>query len=414
MTPLSQPKWQRLELCLYALAALTIMLLILFRSPASFIHDEASFYSNLELMSEIGLTKDFLLTMREQSPGPLYQIVHAALRPITGPQVRSVRLVNAACLIGAILLVAGLVQDRGRERRLVIAGSMLAIPGSWVIGGMALTEAPAMLCVCGGIALLLRTLRRPSTLPVDAAWSAVAGFLLSLAIIGRQPYLILIPAVWILTRRADRQRLFLLLLFTLAASVVPVMIFATWGGLVPSPVASRHSEWNPYFAMLGFGYAGLFTLILAPKWFQLNRSLDFACLAALTLGLGANLWKPTLSYLPMASVARSCLGQSLADGLSLVFPVLLPVFGFYFLASALRHLRSQGGDRESMFLTLTTLAIVATCAKSSAQFSSRYVVQAAPFLVAMTSGFAIAGMTRLARILLGGALGISSLLSYYR
>ncbi len=388
--------------------------LILVKSPPAPIYDEGSFRSNLELMNEMGFSRQFLVEMRGQSPGPLYQIVHAAAQPLTATRIGPMRLVNAACLLGAILILALLFAETGWAGGLASTGRMFAIPGLWVVGGMALTESPAMLFVASGIVLLVRTLRTPGSLLVDVGLSAVAGTLLALAILGRQPYMVIPVVAWVLAYRAGRRELILLLTFSLFAAVGPLLVFVTWGGLVPPLLGGIQSGLNPYYALLGFGYAGVFTLLLAPRWFQLNRHLLAVSLAVSALGVSVNLWTRTVQQLPMASVVRPLLGPGVSDIAAIAFPVLFVVFGLYFVASAAINLRARSHDAEFLFFTLAALAIVLTCAKSSAQFSSRYVVQAAPFLMAMTAEFAPAGTSRITRLIVGATLGISSLLSYYR
>jgi len=388
--------------------------IILVKSPPVPIYDEGSFRSNLELMNEMGFSRQFLVEMRGQSPGPLYQIVHAAAQPLTATRIGPMRLVNATCLLGAILILALLFAEMGWAGRLASTGRMFAIPGLWVVGGMALTESPAMLFVASGIVLLVRTLRTPGSLLADVALSAVAGTLLALAILGRQPYMVIPVVAWVLAYRAGRRELILLLTFSLFAAVGPLLVFVTWGGLVPPLLGGIQSGLNPYYALLGFGYAGVFTLLLAPRWFQLNRHLLAVSLAVIALGVSVNLWTRTVQQLPMASVIRPLLGPGVADVAAVTFPVLFVVFGLYFVASSVINLRARSRDAEFLFFTLSALAIVLTCAKSSAQFSSRYVVQAAPFLMAMTAGFAPAGTSRITRLVVGATLGISSLLSYYR
>jgi len=403
----------RFEIGLIAIVALALIALIVAKSPAAPIYDEGPFLENLALMNELGFSREFLVEMGGQSPGPLYQMVHAVAQPLSRARIRPMRLINAACLLGAVLALALTFGGAGWGGGIATAGRMFAIPGVWVVGGMALTEAPAMLLASSGAVLLIWTVRRTGTLTADCALSAVAGSLVALAILGRQPYLVVPAVAWILAYQASRREVVLLTAFTVAAAVAPLLVFLTWGGLVPPMLGNVQSGLNPYFALLGFGYAGVFTVFLAPRWFQSNRGILAAGLAVAVLGVGVNAWTRTVLHMPMASVARPLLGPVVSDFTMVAFPVVFVVFGLYFVASSVMNMRARSGDTEFLFYTLATLAIILTCAKSSAQFSSRYVVQAAPFLVAMTAGFAPAGTGRIARLLAGAALGVSSLLSYY-
>ena len=93
---------------------------------------------------------------------------------------------------------------------------------------------------------------------------------------------------------------------------------------------------------------------------------------------------------------------------------MLAAVGLYYLLLMLVQVWDARENTMRLFLLLGAMAIIATCAKSAAQFSSRYVVQAAPFLVFVAADSSARGNGRLWRLLLGTALGLASLLSYYR
>jgi len=395
-----------------AFAALTVAMVAV--SPARLVYDETVFYPNIALLMRVGLNAEFLRAL-DQSPGPLYQLFHLAWAGVTGLEIRSMRLLNLACIGLCIPLLAGWASTMrlGSSARWSIAGSMLAIPPMWVISGLALTEAPAMLCLCASIFLLLRALRRSGGV-VPALMAVLAGLLLSLAIIGRTPYLLVIPAAWAFALEPGFKAWRVLGVFTVAALLLPVPMFLAWGDLMPPPVSVIQSGLNPLFGLYGFAYAGLFVSLIAPGWLRwIPRA---AAAAALLAGAGAlaNNFSHWLTFLPLQTVVERLLPAAVVLRLGYTFPAVLAAVGLYYLLLMLVQVWDARENTMRLFLLLGAMAIIATCAKSAAQFSSRYVVQAAPFLVFVAADSSARGNGRLWRLLLGTALGLASLLSYYR
>ncbi len=405
---------ERAELGLYVVAFAVMAVAMAAGLPARPVYDEKVFVPNIALLTRLGLNAEFLRAL-DQSPGPLYQLFHLAWAGVTHLEIPSMRLLNLACIGLCVPLLAGWATTMGLSvaRRWSIAGSMFAIPPMWVISGLALTEAPAMLCLCASVFLLLRALPRPGG-AVPTLMAAFAGVLLSLAILGRTPYLMVIPAAWAfaLDSRFNARRL--LVVFTVAALVLPAPVFLAWGGLTPPSVTEIQSGLNPLFGLYGFAYAGAFVALIAPggiRW--IPRAAAAAALIAVTGALANNI-SHTLTHLPMATVAERLLPAAVVLRVGYTVPAVLAAVGLYCLFLMLVQVWGARQDPMRLFLILSAMAIVATCAKSAAQFSSRYVVQAAPFLVFVAAESSARGTGHLLRLLLGAALGLASLLSYYR
>jgi len=318
-----------LGLSVLAFAALTVAMVAV--SPARLVYDETVFYPNIALLMRVGLNAEFLRAL-DQSPGPLYQLFHLAWAGVTGLEIRSMRLLNLACIGLCIPLLAGWASTMrlGSSARWSIAGSMLAIPPMWVISGLALTEAPAMLCLCASIFLLLRALRRSGGV-VPALMAVLAGLLLSLAIIGRTPYLLVIPAAWAFALEPGFKAWRVLGVFTVAALLLPVPMFLAWGDLMPPPVSVIQSGLNPLFGLYGFAYAGLFVSLIAPGWLRwIPRA---AAAAALLAGAGAlaNNFSHWLTFLPLQTVVERLLPAAVVLRLGYTFPAVLAAVGLYYL-----------------------------------------------------------------------------------
>ena len=105
-------------------------------------------------------------------------------------------------------------------------------------------------------------------------------------------------------------------------------------------------------------------------------------------------------------------------------PFLIKIIGLtagsVLLATALvfawvscRNILRMQGDPEQLFFAAAFFLLLATCIKSSAQFSSRYVAQAAPVAILMLAPSFTAGGTAIPRFLLGVLLGFLALAGYY-
>jgi hypothetical protein len=202
--------------------------------------------------------------------------------------------------------------------------------------------------------------------------------------------------------------------FTVVALLLPMAVFLAWGGVTPPLVSTIQSGVNPLFGLYGFAYAGVFVALLAPGWIRwIPWAAAATALLACAGGLANNL-SPVLPWLPLTTVAEQLLPPAIVLRLGYTFPAVLAGAGLYFFLVMSVRMWEARRDSMRLFLIVSAMAIILTCAKSSAQFSSRYVVQAAPFLVIMASQSPLAGTGRVFRLLLGAGLGMASLLSYYR
>ena len=110
------------------------------RQPPLF--DEVYFVKNFELFEKHGLSKEFLVKMDNQAPGPLYELVHFAFKPLTGLTTPGIRLVNVFLLGLTILLLAriiGIYRNISFAQSLPFAVALMAVPMVWQVTGLALT-----------------------------------------------------------------------------------------------------------------------------------------------------------------------------------------------------------------------------------------------------------------------------------
>ena len=401
------------EALLYAASLAILLFSIHFRSPAALTYDERNFYPNLELLQKTRLDTTFLRSMKYQSPGPLYQVVHLAASPITRLSIKRMRFLNLLMLVAAIVVLGALLSEKLGMRGWFAAGSLLAIPVTWVIGGLALTEAPSLLFLMLCLLLLQSGLSEKISLAGSLLLAILAGACMSCAIAGRTPYLLVIPAAWALYKPNGKSGV-VLVAFTATSLIVPALLFYTWQGLVPPHVAQIHGALEPLYVFWGLAYAGAFIFLIAPSCLTWNPGWALLCAILGILFAAFNFVFQYRWYLPMTTAIRGALGEEWSRPAGYIFPGLIAVAGLYCaLCLGVKAWRGREGRDNQLFGTLAAVAIIVTCAKSSAQFSSRYVLQAAPFLILAAGEYAASGPWRLARLSGGITLGLISLMSYY-
>jgi len=414
--------WNALTVWEWALLAVLVTLVLL--SPRDFRFDEPVFVANLQLLAEVGPGPALLRNLTEQSPGPLYQYVHAVLRPLTGWAPIAMRLAN----LGLFLLVGVLLQRAaGDEAGVVTEGrplgiargtireafaSILRAPPSWVVAGLALTEVPAMLFLAASLIVLGVVVRAAEQTPRDLLLAGCAGLLLGVAILGRTQFLMVIPAAGVLA--LARGMRVATAVYCLAASVLPLWMFRVWGGLVPPDVRAIQSGINPYFGLLALGYLAVITFFVCPPWFRLPRAA-YVWAAGLTLGLAAgNQWLGIEGWVPVRPWAERWASAAALSVVSRSTPPILAGVSMLYLLGLVRTVRGSRDRVWSLFLAVAVCLTIATCVKSAAQFSSRYVVQAMPLIYLLAAS--TPPQSRLVEATLaclGAVLGGLSLYSYY-
>jgi hypothetical protein len=380
-------------------------------SPAKFLYDERYFADNFPLLRELGPGAEFVRSLKFQSPGPLYQYLHAVLEPVTGLAPVPMRVANL-CLFVIVALIlhrfgATATPANGRS----ILPMLLRAPTTWVTAGLALTEMPAILFLTASL-FVLRSIVQSSRHTFREHCAAVlAGVLLGISVTGRTQFVVVIAAALVLA--VERRMRGIVLLFCVSAAILPAWLFWTWGGLVPPDVQAIQSGLNPYFGLLAMGYLSFITFFMCPGWFVL-RDADYwgGAVVALTF-MVVNYWLEIGIHLPLQSFMEERLPEALIRLISHATPALLAGVTFLYCVSLAKHVWANRQDLWFVFLTVALLLVVGTCVKSSAQFSSRYVAQAIPFIVLLCTAIPVRRRLETACGLAGGMLGLLSLSSYY-
>lgn len=390
-------------------------------NPNPFVFDEPLFPPNVLLMEKLGFGKQFLREMIDQAPGPLYEFVHLPLKSITNLEPRAMRTVNLLLFFGVIYLLTLIYKQSSFDRKLAfyLALHIIAITTLWQVAGLVLTEIPAMLFATLTFLIGVVLLKVPVTdYKRILLYSVLMGICGGLAILGRTPYLVMIPAffgVLFVSRFFNKQEVSIPLTFgpfAVIALAMIIPIFLVWGGMVPPLQPRVEGAIQPWHGLLACAYAGVIGVILNPKWFRFNYTILVLLLGAYIVFYILGLMELGFEYAPMATTVIRVAGINVFNVYVKLISPLLATAGFYFLVCCWYRGKENITNLVYVFALLTSLAILASSAKISHQFSSRYVAQAAPFLVIMFANADETDRWKWIRLTIGITMGFLSLNTY--
>ena len=375
-------------------------------SGTTLVYDEPYYMDVVASVHEHGLSARFLQNVPGPA-GPLHALVHYVLEPLSHLRPPRVRFVNLALLGVMIGGVWGIARLQRSARPFLTSLSVVSIPMTWVVAGLALTEIPAMCLAVLALLLLLYAVKPGGT----AQWMAAlgGGLIFSAAILGRQPFLAVLLALPLLL---TRQSFIYLVLFLCAALPLPLVVFYVWGGIVPPQTAyAGAGGLSITHGALAFAYAGMVMLIVAPGWFNLGATwtgLAFASAVVL------NSFLSVIQVTPAMTMAQRVVGDGVALSLyQHVTSGLLLAVGVVFVTSAVRHLWRRRADRVFCFLCAASILLVGTAAKVTLLFSSRYTAMAIPLLLLTAEPFSVESYAKAVRMSLGVVCGALILASYF-
>jgi len=385
-----------------------ILLLLILLSNRRYIFDERIFVSNLPVIEQYGFSQQLFTEIRDQSPGPLYQIVHFLCKPLTQYNPLAMRILNYVFLWVIIAFICIIMRFHGIHSVFLKALLIITIPMTWPLAGMALSEIPALLFCCAAFVLFEYSLRLKDII-ASYGCALFGGLCLGLSIIGRSPFLVLFIPFVLFAKRDNWKKLAVFYVF---GSILPAIAFTIWHGLVPADVAGIQSGWNIWYGMLGISYLALVTLLIVPNWFLSSLRTYRLAGASFILFSLFNIFFFKISFFPLHSTMLGIFGMQVIKYISYICPVFFVIIGLFFIRQGYNHVIAHRSDTLFIFSVLASVLIVATTVKSSAQFSSRYVAQCIPFIIMYASFFEIKKYTLYYHIC-GIAIGICSLVSYY-
>ncbi|WP_165836366.1 glycosyltransferase family 39 protein [Taibaiella soli] len=394
-----------------ASCALIVLFTMIFFSPNQYISDEPFYINNLALFGNLGLGKDFLLHMTHQSPGPLYQVVLASFGTLCPVTPVSMRFLNGLLF----LLLTGITylffKNRKEEDPAGAALILLSVPPLWGLAGVGLSELPAMMFFSLGLFLFYKSISKESNGFASYLLALLGGFCISLAIMGRAQFLMLLvttPLLFLVKGKFKE-----IILFLVAAAAIPLYVFGLWKGLMP-PAAQHIQRGTVYMhGFLALGYLAIITLIICHRWLLLPRRFYYLGIVLTVCACVVNILGHFIAYEPLQTVVHRLQISELMPGYKYVAPGMIVGAGSFFLIASCYRIWENRSDIWFVFFFLTGLALVATSIKITWVFSSRYVAQAIPVLLIPYARYIsnnyISWLLRIAGI----AFGIAGLWSYY-
>ncbi len=406
--------WIKVVFTLQIIGLCVLLFLTAFnKSPSTF--DEVLFPPNVELLKTYGFTTQFLLEMEDQAPGPLYQFVHILFEPFTNLRPPGIRIVNFLFLIGMIIILYKTIGKYNPDHnfKIIAALNILLIPMIWQVSGLALTELPTLFFATLTVFGLLK-IKNSEKFYFILLWGIVSGLCLGLTILGRSPFLVMVVPLAIIIALVKNRKVQVAYISALViALAMNLQVFLIWKGLMPpKQIHTGAGGIDIWHGILGFSYLSLVFLLVMPSWFYFRRQQIISYIA-LTVGFFIiNYYLLKFEYSPLSVT----LGKFLPQYILNYYPyIVAPFFGsliICFLISTYKQVLNNRNDLYFLFLTTVILLIVLSTFKITHLFSSRYVVQVAPFIFILASRYDTQTPSKVIRILLGFGLGIASLLTY--
>jgi 4-amino-4-deoxy-L-arabinose transferase-like glycosyltransferase len=387
-------------------------------SPHHPVYDEQWFLDTLDLLNRQGLSLGFLREF-PGAAGPTFTLLFAAIDRVLTLSFPWLRFANVALLAAAATLIwrilaASPERNKDAPSPALLAASLTTLPTVGVSAGMALTEMPALFFIV--VSVFLLTLARAPNEKVPAWLTAIGcGATIAFAVLGRQNYLVMLPALTLAfgwppaCRRHDLTRI-----AVIGAVVVVIAgpVFIVWGGLIPPKSAWSGDGFSPANAIRSAGYAGIIVLLFAPEIFrvlwQRKHLLAAAALASIPLSLATD-----RARVPMASLVRPLVGEQAAAAIATGFSFLLSLSAVCFLCCFVFYLWQERTNWLTRFAGSTALLGILSNAKITHQFSSRYVLVFLPFIVLATAPAVRTNWHQPLRLALGACISLGALASYY-
>lgn len=408
------------EQLLLAAGFAALALIVLFNTRAPF-YDEVYYLKNVEVIRQYGLGRNYLLHLIG-SAGPLYSIVHHFLEPITHLKPPLIRVVNIAFLAGSLLLIGKTIElIKYGERS--YAWYVMAVPMTYVIAGLALTEMPAIFFLAAAFYFLMQASNKALSKNGGVIYAAAAGLCMSLAILGRQPYLLALAAFPIpfLGKEIVTRQIILCTIALIFATALPAYVFYVWQGFVAPDDAAFYQDikeqgisFAPQYVILCLSYFALLLALISPGTFIKPGKKMWLTLSIIFIAAGiVNYFTQWVVYLPLKPYTGK-LFSSEAQILSaeIFCGTLLIVFALYLLLSLTIHIVRSHFDKHLLFFCVALLMVAISCIKITYGFSSRYAAQAIPMIIPIAALFYKSGKYAWLRAGLGVILGLLSLASF--
>jgi len=388
------------------LAALALIAIVV-TSPANFVYDEPDYANYVPLLRRYGLTEEFLDALTGGA-GPLYAFVHRALEPLTNLSPVRMRLVNVVLLAVVAGILAGWLKRQNRPDYLLAGCTILVVPMTWVLAGMALTSMPALVFVSLNLYVLLRGVEALEHETPALGWFVAGGIFLGVAVWGRQTALVL-TGVPVLLALLDRRLRLPALVFVAIIAVLTAPLVIAWEGFTP-PNEEADEGLSLRHGLTSLGYAGLCFFLLAPrlKWFSWKSLVAAAVMIAVVnapLGI--------VVLCPFESFMDDILSDFGMAACAILFGSLLVFCAIMFLGWILRITWHGRRDLKQVTINAGLLCLVLSPALIANYYSSRYTAMALPYLVLAAQPWRLWDWKMSGAAIAGCTAGLLSLLGYF-
>jgi len=391
---------------LMTIALLALVAMVAF-SPHRLTYDEPYYLNYVSLLHQHGLTIAYIQSVPGPA-GPLYGFVQRMAEPVTHLDPVGMRLVNISFLLG-VMVVLG-VYLRFLKKSTFFATPLLAlvVPMTWVVSGLALTEAPALFFVTLSLCFQLKGLDAfQAERPVWGKF-LVSGILLGVAFWGRQPY-VLLAGVIVLLVFAERRLMVPAMIFLVALAAIVSPLVVIWHGLVPPAMQKIVGGLSLSHALDSLSYTGFCIFLLAPSFFRFSavESIGVAVSAVV-----CHLFWGTQLY-PLGTVVRRLISARMIPAYGQLCGWLFMCIGLFFLAAVLRALWRHRTDLKRIAVYSGLVCVALSPLFVAHQYSSRYTAMALPFLILTAEDWRRWATETLLLSGIGAALGFLSLFGYF-
>jgi len=376
-----------------------------------FVYDEPHYLSNVEVINQWGLGSEFIKNLKGPA-GPLHAYLHYFIYPLTQGDVFYTRIINVLLGSGIVFFLYKILSlsQQGKGK---LAMLLFSIPMTFSAFGIAHTEVPAMFfyTLFLWVTFYIYKQNKRSLLLI-----LLASVFMSLAITGRQPYLVclggLLPFCWASYKNEKFPTAYIMI--GILSLLMPLYLFYTWGGIAPVIGRSIVTKdlVSPFHFILSLGYAAVVMLLLAPDFFlRLTKKQLLIYIISLPICIGICV-AGDFSFIVMYTTVKAILPASLLPFAGNVMAAALMVVGIYFIHSLLARCTERPNDHWLHGVCIAAFLLLLTNMMVTHIFSTRYIFQAAPLFIIIASYFSENSWRDLSLNTAGVALGMLSFLMY--
>ena len=390
-----------------------VLLVFIYISTDKPVYDEAYFYENYKVLLEKGWSTDYIIHLKNQAPGPVFQLFYYGLNKLNiNVTIHLTRYFSLFFFNLGLWIFIKCFYKTGTSNFWISYFSLFSVSFIFPIIGMGLTETISMVFLSSAIFFFTKFIDNRNFYQL-----LLFSVFYSIALVGRQNFLVIFPVFifFVMNAKVEIKGRIISILICLL-SLLPLLYFMNiWGGLVPpeqqwisgGSILSLSAE----HGLIGLGYYGILFFIVNPIFFINGLSKEVILITIVLSFIFQLIAK--IKFLPFLSFFHKISFEP--DILYYIVPFLLTTTGLYFLSCLLLFTLKHINNRQILFLGLLNLFMALSPFKILHQFSSRYIAQSAYLVTGLTNQSESARFLQLRLFLLvaGSAAGLYSLHIYY-